>query len=1693
MKKNRVIARITAMLIIFAMIHSSLGLQIAASDLAENIPASEIAIQVGAAPEIEAVIFENEAAIEGTTDGATEEAAYEEAGDYDTDEYATDEYTTDDVDDEYDTDEVADCDCDEDDCDCGDMASPVAPIVPNDSQVSLVSSPFTNWVQNLVAGQEAVVIENPDLNVYHLRIGEDVVSATSLIVPSGVTLHIGGERGGAGDAIVIEFMSGGIIVESGAALRTVGDRAVRLSGSGAVAILVKGGGDASGQFQFAGFAQSIVNEADLASRIVTNTEELTDALNNNTVDSINVVGTIQMSGVVQISEGRAVSISGDAIRFAGAGFVVNGGTLTLDGVDIQGSAGVNVGRGGMNYINNNGRGITVANNGTLIMNDGSTINGFTYSEGAGVQIQSGSTFVMNGGEIFDNFARGQNGGGGVRILGAGTSGSFEMHGGIIRDNAAITTPYMPDDEASGGGVSLFNDAHFTMQGGEIRNNTTIRDDIGRGGGGGQGGGVHMTMDSTLTITGGSIHNNRATAGGGIQAAAGSMVTMSLGDIHSNHATVVGGGVNLTTGATLTMYSGEIRNNTAHNGGGVRPMVNATFTMYGGAIHGNRAEGAGASGGGVHIAGSHNWNNPNAVFNMRGGEIFNNSAQAAGGGVWVQAWTSMFNFENGVIRNNAANNGAGVHIQAGGNMIMTDGEIHNNTAAINGGGVNMAVRNPLRMDAQTRELSDFEMRGGIIRDNTANHGGGVNMLDGIFTLDGGAITNNTGRNVGGGVNVGGSTVVQDHGAVFSMISGVIQNNNAPNGAGVAVRTGGINVASTGLRHISRAEFTMRGGTILNNTATDNGGGVYVVGDQFADAILNLVYGLISNNTAQNGAGVAVADNAILNMTQGLITNNTAQKGAGVMVANGYLHMYTSAVFSAQAKQAVQTGSWENAMPGPPFSAVALSLSGNNSIISSNTAANGGGVWVGKGGTFVMPDGNITNNRASQNGGGVYVTGEKGRFVMLGASTIEDNTATRGAGVAVTDNAIFSMNSGFIQNNTSSTMGIGGGIYANLSTVIINDGTISSNSAQRGAGIHVGADSVLVMHGGLVTGNNASYRGGGVNVGMFDAFADHLNVEHYRATFHMYGGVISSNTAQIGGGVQIEGATNYGPANAISPTSSRFEMHGGEIINNTAANQGGGVRIGTRGVFEMFDGNISGNFANGPTGTASGGGVHVGGGQHRPAFPVGGGRTVTANSHFIMHNGAINGNFARQGGGVWVGGNGYAMFVMNNGKIQNNIANTRGFGGDAEGGGVRAGGNGTFTMHNGLIANNQAIANGVAVGGGIAVVGLDSPSHLNLLGGQIINNQAVAYNLNTGIEGITYGGGVHFRHFGFDAPGSSYIRIEADVVIQGNTASDIAPEIDARLVARYTTDPTSNNRASYVAANHRFDNHEVNARNGDFLISIQNVGLHEAVGIPHGQTVPSASVADRWINAVFGEVEGYEIVNVTFTHFPEWEYNGWDSWDFLMPAENVVITVYWKANGETPTEEPTEDPAIPNEDPAESTEEPTEPTEDPTVDDYEPAPYEPGYEPTEPAPYEPIVEAPMPVEPEAAAPQAPPAVETPEIEYIPGFEGMFVEDLFEAGYSPNNFAQIPNPFLSAPFRGDLTVADLVRMGYGPGHFANNPGNPFNSPAFRGMDLAQIADDINPQTGDSNGLISVIASAGGLVLSAATVVMAVKRRRV
>lgn len=112
--------------------------------------------------------------------------------------------------------------------------------------------------------------------------------------------------------------------------------------------------------------------------------------------------------------------------------------------------------------------------------------------------------------------------------------------------------------------------------------------------------------------------------------------------------------------------------------------------------------------------------------------------------------------------------------------------------------------------------------------------------------------------------------------------------------------------------------------------------------------------------------------------------------------------------------------------------------------SDSARNGGGVYVAGGGTFTMTGGSIAGNTAAA-GGGVYVD-EGGTFTMAGGS-INNNKAISGGGGGVMVNlGTFTLSGGSITGNATNdeTYGSGGGVCLYGTFYLSGDSIIQNNT-------------------------------------------------------------------------------------------------------------------------------------------------------------------------------------------------------------------------------------------------------------------------------------------------------------------------------------------------------------------------------------------------------------------------------------------------------------------------------------------------------------------------------------------------------------------------------------------------------------------------------------------------------------------------
>jgi hypothetical protein len=151
---------------------------------------------------------------------------------------------------------------------------------------------------------------------------------------------------------------------------------------------------------------------------------------------------------------------------------------------------------------------------------------------------------------------------------------------------------------------------------------------------------------------------------------------------------------------------------------------------------------------------------------------------------------------------------------------------------------------------------------------------------------------------------------------------------------------------------------------------------------------------------------------------------------------------------------------------------------NSIITGNTAANGGGLNNAASASPSVPANltiincAITNNTSSSSGGAMQNFSTS--TLSLSNTTVSGNVSnsTGIAGAFQANGTIRITNSTFSGNNAPA--GTGGGVYYNGSSLIMTNTTIVNNSSLNGGGgLHrTGTNPTLIMRNSIVSGNNGA---------------------------------------------------------------------------------------------------------------------------------------------------------------------------------------------------------------------------------------------------------------------------------------------------------------------------------------------------------------------------------------------------------------------------------------------------------------------------------------------------------------------------------------------------------------------------------------------------------------------------------------------
>ena len=771
-------------------------------------------------------------------------------------------------------------------------------------------------------------------------------------------------------------------------------------------------------------------------------------------------------------------------------------------------------------------------------------------------------------------------------------------------------------EITGGTITGAKDSGVTIKNAEDTNvllkDLTIEDNKGT-----QGGGVHIENSQNVTIDHCTIQNNKTTevspntsasvdigAGGGVFVSDKSHVTIQNGSTIQGNTGTRGGGIYVEN-STVEVKNSMIDGNTADDvpekapnsnkglGGGIY-SYESTLTVTDSTISGNEAKGS-----------------TSLIWYNSKDEISSEALGNGGGGICAVGKKSDVTLDGVTVTGNKATyskkgTGAGIEAQ-GGSLTVKDSTISNNEAQGNGGGIFSAEGNELNISAST------------IQGNKADNGGGIHMgeaRDTSKTPSKATITDTKvleneaiGSGEGGGVYVGGPRA-------DATLKGctVANNKSVSTGGGIAAKLSTVTLDDT---------------TVENNQAV-NGGGLFHLGIA-APGSLTLQNGsVIRNNTASSmGGGLFLWGNVGLKSENSEISGNKALYGAGI-AASQYTANFASPKLELVDTKVNNNGDANTVMGGGIYAASGVTVTSKNTKFLDNTANSGGGILLYLNSSADLDNSEVSGNKATGNGGGVYVYDATCSLSASNGTVFRENSGYRGGGIFSSGGTVTVEDSTFEKNTATDD---GGAIAAtqNSSLTVRNSKVLENKAADTAGGI-LAEKSTLEVTDSIIDGNRASV-GGGLYIADIDAPGE---TKEDKPEHTITRTEITNNTADgmgIGGGI-------YLGAQKLTITDSK--LTGNNTISKNGQTQGGAIVAYSPGDFTLDNTLIQGNTAD------VGGGIHVL-------------STKLRDSHIILcNNTRITGNVANQfGGGIFLDNlNNPAVLELVNASVDNNTADVAG---------------------------------------------------------------------------------------------------------------------------------------------------------------------------------------------------------------------------------------------------------------------------------------------------------------------------------------------------------------------------------------------------------------------------------------------------
>ena len=810
--------------------------------------------------------------------------------------------------------------------------------------------------------------------------------------------------------------------------------------------------------------------------------------------------TIKCQGTSGFEFGDIQSLNVEYLEFTGCGNVERGGVIFISRAD-------NVLIRSCYFTDNH------------VLGDSST-GGAIYVE---------NTVAMNIDESFfdNNYADSPYSGGGAIHISGGIiistnvyyTNNSAYYGGAIyvsSGNINSTNDHYTNNSADHGGAIYVSSGNINSTNDHYINNSA-----------GYGGAISVYFGS-INSTNDYYINNSADYGGAISVYSGNI--NSTNDYYINNSADYGGAISVSSGninstndyyinnsadygGAIYVYSGNINstndhyiNNSADYGGAISVSsgnINSTNDYYINNRAGNDGGAIYVSSGNMNSTNDHYTNN--SAYNRGGAVIvyfgditstndhYTNNSAGYGGAISV--YSGNINSTNDYHINNSAGYGGAISVSSG-NMNSTNDHYTNNSAYNRGGAIYVSSGN-------INSTNDYYIN------NSADYGGAIYVSSGNMNSTNDHYTNNSAYNRGGAIYVssGDITSTNDHytnnsagyGGAISVYSGKITSTNVYYTNNSAGNDGGA------IYYFISGDITSTNDQYINNSA-DRGGAIYASGDDTKLSGANF-----EHNSAGEGA-VIYQNGGALVIGQSNITDNFASSKGTVYMNSGSLLLTEGVkfmnnhgslfVFNTQVQFKGIVAFVNNfGNSGGAITAILSEISFNTVstvTIFNNTATNGGGMSLTQSNLHVYHSIELTDNHATDFGGGIYAYQSNIEFKpeQTQRSEITKNTASNGGAVcAIASNILISNTDIEVSSNMAKVNG--GAIYLEQNSKIYVQKyeqeiytvpkvrlNFTSNSAEKGGSIFV-ADK---------TNDGVICRGANTEIYQAECFIQTLGLYH-----------------------------------------------------------------------------------------------------------------------------------------------------------------------------------------------------------------------------------------------------------------------------------------------------------------------------------------------------------------------------------------------------------------------------------------------------------------------------------------------------------------------------------------------------------------------------------------------------------------------